>query len=113
MIASREKLLIGAIGAACLGLLKLIGANFYLAEASTAVATGAYLTYGALIVLGMVVAYFFAEDGPGAPQARRSAFTLGLLAPSVLIAIASRPLHEPPLQTALPGDVPTLGRQRH
>lgn len=104
-----EKLLIGAIGAVCLGLVKLIGANFYFADASAAVAAGAYLTYGAFLVLGMAVAYFFAEDGPDAARVRRSAFILGLLAPSVLIAIASRPPQEPPLQTALPGDVPTLG----
>jgi hypothetical protein len=109
MITNREKILIGGIGAVCLGLLKLIGANFYLAEASSAVALGAYMTYGAYLVFGMAVAFFFAEDGPDAPKVRRSAFVMGLLAPSVLIAIISKAPEEPALRTAAPADVPTLG----
>ncbi|HEY7638177.1 MAG TPA: hypothetical protein VH814_00530 [Steroidobacteraceae bacterium] len=109
MITNREKILIGGVGAVCLGLLKLIGANFYLAEASGAVALGAYLTYGAYLVFGMAVAFFFAEDGPDKPKVRRSAFVMGLLAPSVLIAIVSKAPEELPLRTVTPADVPTLG----
>jgi hypothetical protein len=112
MITNREKILIGGIGAVCLGLLKLIGANFYLTQTSGAVALGAYLTYGAYLVFGMAVAYFFAEDGPDAepPKVRRSAFVMGLLAPSVLIAIVSKAPEEPSLRTVAPADVPTLGQ---
>jgi hypothetical protein len=109
MITNKEKILIGAIGAVCLGLLKLISANFHLTEQSAAAAMGAYLTYAAYLVLGMAVAYFFSDVDADLSKTRRSAFIMGLLAPSILIAIVSKPPEEPPLMTAPPASVPTFG----
>ena len=93
MISTIQKLGLGAIGALCLGLLKLINANFYLGTTTSNVALGAYLTYGAYLILGMAVGTLFCEQFPtDANKTRKSAFLMGLLAPSILIAIITKPI---------------------
>src|SRR6266404_4303815 len=92
MISNYQKLSLGAIGALCLGLLKLISANFYLGAATSTVAIGAYLTYAAYLVLGMVVGTLFCEESADVNKVRKSAFIMGLLAPSILIAIITKPI---------------------
>jgi hypothetical protein len=92
MIKWHGKLAIGALGALCLSILKLISANFYLNTDQPEVALGAYLTFGGYLVLGMAVGFLFGEDYPEAPKTRKSAFLMGLLAPSILLAIISRPI---------------------
>ncbi|WP_137940368.1 hypothetical protein [Chitinivorax sp. B] len=69
-----------------------MGANFYLSpEISSETRIGAYLTYGCYLVLGMLVGWLFCDDHPDESRARRSSFTMGLLAPSILLAIVSKP----------------------
>ena len=108
MVPWYQKLAIGATGALCLGLLKLIGANFYLGAADRNVAIGAYMTYGAYLVLGMAVGFFFCEDSDQKDKTFKSAFLMGLLAPSILIAIVSKPLVGQPSETNQPSAVQTL-----
>lgn len=108
MIAWHQKLAIGGVGALCLSLLKLISANFYLGAADRNVALGAYLTYFAYLILGMAVGYFLCEQSPEAEKTRKSAFLMGLLAPSILIAIVSKPIAGPPTDSGQAAAVPTL-----
>jgi len=89
MISFLEKALIGAVGALCLGLLKLIGSNFYV-DAPSGTALVAYLTYIAYVLLGMAVACYFTEARPEVAKTRQQCFIMGLLAPSILLAIISK-----------------------
>lgn len=82
---------IGAIGGLALGLLKLIDAKFFLTGSSSVEAYASYLTYFCYVVLGSVAAVFLADHELPPAKTRRSAFILGLLAPSVLLAIANQP----------------------
>jgi hypothetical protein len=83
---------IGAIGGLALGMLKLIDAQFFLASVSSVQAQAAYLTYFCYMVLGSAAAVFLSDHELPPPKVRRSAFILGLLAPSVLLAIANQPI---------------------
>jgi hypothetical protein len=69
MISTGQKVFVGAIGAICLGLLKLIGANFYLA-AQPNEKLGAYLTTAAYVCLGMALGCLFCEDGVSPDKTR-------------------------------------------
>jgi hypothetical protein len=110
MIATQDKLLIGACGGVCLSLIKLIEANFYLASSPTVIA-GAYLTYAAYIGLGMFVGYFFSEEHKDdLPKTRKSVFTMGLLAPSIIVALVSRPIQVPSAVGANASSIQELGR---
>jgi hypothetical protein len=86
-----QKAGIGALGGICLGLLKLIEARFYLDGSPLIAAYAAYLTYFAYIVLGSLVAIFLTDHDLPLRKMQRSAFILGLLAPSILLAIATQP----------------------
>ena len=86
-----QKAGIGALGGICLGLLKLIEAHFYLDGSPPIAAYAAYLTYIAYIVLGSLVAIFLTDHDLPLRKMQRSAFILGLLAPSILLAIATQP----------------------
>ncbi len=109
MIPWYEKAAIGAIGALCLGLLKLTDANFYLGAADRSATLGAYLTYTAYLVMGMAVAFFFCDDTRDRGKSRKSAFLMGLLAPSILVAVLTRPVSAPSLPTATDADITKLG----
>lgn len=96
---------VGAIGGLALAMLKLIEARFFLGALSSTEAIAAYLTYFCYIFLGMVVAGIFAEsDGPP-DKIKKSSFILGLLAPSVLLAIVSQPIK---IETVLEGGVKSI-----
>lgn len=90
-----QKAIIGAAGGLCLTLLKLIDAQFYMNSSSSNEVTAAYLTYGAYIVLGMIVAIFFTDHDLPRKKCEKNALILGLLAPSILIAIITNPVEKP------------------
>jgi hypothetical protein len=97
MLETKYKVAIGAVGALCLSLLKLISANFYLAEVDYSTRVGAYLTFVAYLLLGMAVAAFLTDDHPNdLSKSKKSAFLMGLLAPSILLAIISKPIKSTP-----------------
>jgi len=73
-----------------LAVLKLIDAKFFLSSTWSVEAHAAYLTYFCYMVLGSLVAVFLSDHELPTPKVRRSAFVLGLLAPSVLLAIANQ-----------------------
>lgn len=91
-ITWKQKAGIGAVGGLSLAMLKLIDAKFFLANVTTTDAVAAYLTYFCYMVLGMVVAVFLTDHDLPDEKIRRSSFILGLLAPSVLIAIVHQPV---------------------
>lgn len=108
-ITSWEIMRIGAIGGISLAVLKLIESGFYLGNALGTTAVAAYMTYIAYVFLGMVVACFFAERDLADDKLKKNAFVLGLLAPSVLLAISVRPIGEDaPVDNPLKG-IPNLG----
>ena len=86
------KILAGAVGGISLAMLKLIDAGFYIhkgIEHPDAI-TG-YMTYLCFVFLGMVVAVFLSEETESEQKNKKDAFILGLLAPSLLIAIVTSP----------------------
>src|SRR5258708_5297018 len=83
---------IGALGGFGLAILKLIDAKFYLQSDSWQEPTAAYLTYFCYMILGSLVAVFLTEHDLPVPKLRRSSFVLGLLAPSVLVALLTQPI---------------------
>ena len=104
------KLLFAGMGAVCLSLLKLIGANFYLGAASRDAVIGAYLTYVCYLILGMAVGYFFGEERPESlHKTRQSVFLMGLLAPSILLAVINKSNLTIGVPTSDANSVPTLG----
>lgn len=100
--------LIGAVGGLALAVLKLIDAKFYLSGVSLVEAYAGYLTYFCYMVLGSVAAVFLTDHELPPPKTRRSAFILGLLAPSVLLAIANQPVKTTDPERRLPA-IPSLG----
>ncbi|MBI3148567.1 MAG: hypothetical protein HYZ17_08660 [Betaproteobacteria bacterium] len=101
-----HKALIGALGGLALALLKLIDAKFYLASIFSVESQAAYLTYFCYMILGSVTAVFLCDHDEPPAKMRKSAFLLGLLAPSVLLAIANQPIKPPPADTPA---IPRLG----
>jgi hypothetical protein len=102
-----QKAGIGAVGGLALALLKLIDAKFFLSSVSSVESHAAYLTYLCYMILGSVAAVFLADHELPTPKVRRSAFILGLLAPSVLLAIANQPF-KPSSSATLPPQIPSL-----
>lgn len=100
-VAWWQKAGIGALGGLGLAILKLIDARFFLVNVSSTEVVAAYLTYFCYMLLGSLVAVFLADHDLPAPKLRRSSFVLGLLAPSVLLAIVTQPIR--------PGQPPTEG----
>jgi hypothetical protein len=98
------KAAIGALGGLALTLLKLIDAKFYVGATSSIEVQAAYFTYLAYIVLGSLAAVFIPDHDLPPRKTIRSAFVMGLLAPSVLLAIVSQPVHvsTPARDTAIP-----------
>lgn len=85
---------IGALGGVSLALLKLVEAKFFLDQPYTSIVYAALLTYVAYIFFGVVVAGFFTDKELSDDKKVKQAFILGLLAPSVLLALASQPIGE-------------------
>jgi len=104
-----HKAFVGALGGLALALLKLIEAKFYLATLFSVESQAAYLTYFCYIVLGSVAAVFLAEQDDAPAKVRKSAFLMGLLAPSVLLAIANQPIHGGGQDLAGAPPLPRLG----
>ena len=90
-VGTIHKALIGGIGGLCLVLLKLIEHKFYIGLLTTNIALAAYLTYISYILLGMIVAAYFTDHDLPKEKCKRHALMMGLLAPSILIAIVSKP----------------------
>ena len=88
-VTNREVKFIGATGGICLALLKLIEAQFYVNNPFGTKAIAAYLTYVAYIFLGIVIANYFVEKELPPDRLRKNALILGLLAPSLLLALTS------------------------
>ncbi|MGH8613172.1 MAG: hypothetical protein ACREYF_14425 [Gammaproteobacteria bacterium] len=86
-----HKAVIGACGGLCLSLLKLIDAQFYLDNFYSKQALVGYLTYLSFIIIGIFVAIFLCEHDALKEKTIRSSFVLGLLGPSILIAIVKQP----------------------
>lgn len=91
-LSKLQKAGIGAIGGICLSLLKLIEAQFYVGAASSNEIIVAYLTYLAYVILGMAVAIFFTDKDLPIHKCEKNALVMGLLAPSILIALISKPI---------------------
>lgn len=100
---------IGALGGFALALLKLIDAKFFLASITTVESYAAYLTYFCYMLLGSVAAVFLADHELPTAKVRRSAFILGLLAPSVLLAIANQPFKAQGTTAEASPRIPSLG----
>lgn len=80
-----QKLVIGATGGLSLSILKLIQLNFYLDADKHATVLGGYLTLLGYLVLGTLVGFYFCEEQQDLNKTRKSAFMMGLLAPSILL----------------------------
>lgn len=100
---------IGALGGLALALLKLIDAKFFLASITSVESYAAYLTYFCYMLLGSVAAVFLADHELPTAKVRRSAFILGLLAPSVLLAIANQPFKTQGTTIEASPRIPSLG----
>lgn len=87
-----KKAAIGALGGLALTLLKLIDARFYVDAVSNIEVQAAYFTYLAYMILGSLAAVFISDHELPPRKIMRSAFVLGLLAPSVFLAIVSQPV---------------------
>lgn len=83
---------IGAIGGLSLSALNLVESGFFIDDLWCNTSKAAYFTYIVYIFLGVVVSLIFAERSLTPGKLKKNAFILGLLAPSLLIAIASRPI---------------------
>src|SRR5438309_1809680 len=94
-----DKAKIGAVGGIALALLKLIDNHFFVSACLMPEVYGNLLIYVAYVVLGMIVAVFLTDPELPASKLSRNAFVLGLLAPSVLIAISAKPLADQEART--------------
>jgi hypothetical protein len=113
---AHEKAAVGALGGLALVLLKLIEVKFLIHEPSSGTVLAAYLTYGAYITLGVIVAVFFTDESLAPDKTRKSAFVSGLLAPSVLLAVVSQghvPSREPVDNPVIPKIVDLLIPSAH
>ena len=90
VLRTYEKAFIGAAGGFSLVLLKLIDADFFVGAPHTKLLVG-YLTYASYIVLGMIVSTYLTDHELSKEKGRRQALIMGLLAPSILIAIITNP----------------------
>lgn len=92
-ITLKEKAFIGAVGGIMLAMLKLIEAKFFLTNNFTSIdSLVGYLTYFCFIFLGLVTAIYFTDQEAPLEKQKKHSFILGLLAPSLLIAIVNQPL---------------------
>jgi hypothetical protein len=87
-----QKACVGVLGGIALSLLKLIDAQFYVNVGSAVVVQAAYLTFAAYMMLGALAAVFFADHDLPQKKIIKNAFVIGLLAPSLLLALVSQPV---------------------
>ena len=99
---------IGALGGLGLAILKLIDAQFYLQSASWQEPMAGYLTYFCYMILGSLVAVFLTEHDLPIPKLKRSSFVMGLLAPSVMVALLTQPIKIGPQEGANIKNVPRV-----
>lgn len=104
-----QKALIGAVGGFALSLLKLIECQFYIGNPSSNEAWAGYLTYFSYLILGMIIAIFLTEHDIPVPKIRKNAFFLGFLAPSLLIAILTKPAEQHVDSSNILDKIPTIG----
>ena len=110
MRLTNEKIIsIGALGGVILVLLKLIEERFYVSEPLGTTAITAYLTYVAYIIMGAVAAYIFVEKVESYDKTKKNAFVMGLLAPSVFLAIAQEPINNNQNPADADKSVPDIG----
>lgn len=91
-LTGREIAFIGAMGGLCLSLLKLIESGFFIGNFWSTTSIAAYCTYIVYVFFGIIVAIYFTERSLGANKMKKNAFILGLLAPSLLLALSTRPV---------------------
>lgn len=103
-----QKAIIGAIGGVCLSLLKLIEVKFYVGNSGFDEIIIGYLTYTTYIILGMIVAVFFTDHELPKQKREKNALILGLLVPSILIAIVTSPVREDRFLSASETGIPEL-----
>ncbi len=108
-VTNRQIGFIGAMGGFTLALLKLVESQFFLNNLWSTTSGAAYLTYAVYIFFGIVVACFFAERSLERDKLLKNAFILGLLAPSMLLAIAARPIGEIGTADNSGKGIPSLG----
>lgn len=106
-----QKAFIGALGGLSLVLLKLIDNQFYIGCQSSNEVIAGYLTYITYLILGTLVATFFVDHDLPAQKIRKSAFILGLLAPSILIALLTKPIEQPGILNNVIGDIPLVSNK--
>jgi hypothetical protein len=93
-VTNKEICFIGAIGGLCLSLLKLIESGFFIGNLWSTTSIAAYCTYFVYVFFGIVVAFYFTERSVASDKIKKNAFILGLLAPSLLLALVARPVGE-------------------
>jgi hypothetical protein len=91
-ITGKEIGFIGGMGGLCLSLLKLIESGFFIDNFWSTNSLAAYFTYIVYIFFGVVMAFYFAERSLAVDKIKKNAFILGLLAPSLLLALTARPI---------------------
>jgi len=106
----KHKALIGAAGGFCLVLLKLIDAGFYVDDFFSKQAIVGYFTYLAYLIIGTIAAVVLSEHDVSKEKVRKSAFIVGLLGPSILIAILKQPVVPTQPITDLVPDIPKISR---
>lgn len=108
-MTNRQIGVIGALGGLSLALLKLVESNFFLDNMWSTTSGSAYLTYAVYIFFGVVVAIYFTDRSLSADKIKKSAFIMGLLAPSVLLAVVTQPVgKDETINDSLQG-IPKLG----
>jgi hypothetical protein len=103
-----QKAGIGALGGLGLAVLKLIDQKFFLGSITSVEASAAYLTYICYMVLGSLAAVFLTDHDLPPVKVRRGAFVIGLLAPSVLLAIANQNVTQGPSKSDITKPIPKL-----
>jgi hypothetical protein len=108
-MSTTQKIIVGASGGIALSILKLIQSDFFLDSNKPASIWGSYLTLVGYIILGALVGLYFCEESQDLNKTRKSAFLMGLLAPSILLAITTKPVETKDLNLGHADNVPNLG----
>lgn len=105
-VSFKHKALFGAAGGLCLVLLKLIDASFYVDDFFSKQAIVGYFTYLSYLIIGTIAAAVLSEHDVPKEKIKKSAFIVGLLGPSILIAILKQPVV--PSQPIKMPDIPKI-----
>ncbi|MGH8777971.1 hypothetical protein [Paraburkholderia sp.] len=102
-VTSQTKAIRGAMGAACLSIVKFTAGKYITAGFAAMIGFGiGSLCY---IIVGAVVAEHFAEDYADNGKTKRSAFIAGIVAPGLVVALFANP--QLARESSIP-DIPTL-----